>query len=524
MNDRNVNQNCRTKIIRSRLAVIALAIALTEGSVFAADLPSQKSPPVAPAPIFAWTGFYIGFNHGFGGGVLDANLAVGAPPLGLVTTHTANRASGFVAGGQGGYNYQFSNGLVLGLESDFQWSDIKASHQATTQASASIAVGAVDISNSLNWFGTTRLRAGYSFGRLLPYVTGGVAYGEVKASGTRFTGGALFLGSTTDTKVGWTVGGGVDYALSNTLSVRAEYLYLQLPSVGGSAAALLPPPFSPLIGSFSTGPFGAHIVRTGVDMKFGDLNGFLAGNQLDFLTAAPTLDWTGFYVGVNGSYGGGWVDAVTTHAAPPLAIAGAFAFPGLLTSTYTTNRTGGFIAGGQAGYNYRLTEHIVLGVETDGQWSDVKAWHQETTTGLLGLVFTDTKNALTWFGTTRLRAGWASGDALYYLTGGVAYGEVSANGTQLAGGLFTGSASATKVGWAAGAGADYALSKNLSLRAEYLYVSFDGVGGPSVGLVPPPFPSFVGAFSTGTFGTHITRAGLNYHFNWSAPAPVYAKY
>ena len=98
-----------------------------------------------------------------------------------------------------------------------------------------------------------------------------------------------------------------------------------------------------------------------------------------------------------------------------------------------------------------------------------------------------------------------------YLTGGVAYGEVSANGTQLAGGLFMGSTSATKVGWAAGAGADYALSKNLSLRAEYLYVSFDGVGGPSVGLVPPPFPSFVGAFSTGTFGTshHSRRPELS---------------
>ena len=157
----------------------------------------------------------------------------------------------------------------------------------------------------------------------------------------------MFLGSTSDTKVGWTVGGGVDYALSNTLSVRAEYLYLQLPSVGGSAAALLPPPFSPIIGSFSTGSFGAHVVRTGVDMKFGDLNGF-SRQSADFLTAAPTLDWTGFYVGVNGGYGGGWVDAVTTHAAPPLAIAGAFAFPGLLTTSYTTNRAGGLHRGGQA--------------------------------------------------------------------------------------------------------------------------------------------------------------------------------
>ena len=115
MNLQNVHHYCSAKIIKGRLAVITLASALSAGSAFAADLPSHKSPAVPPAPIFVWTGFYLGFNQGFGGGVLDANLIVGAPPLGLVTTHTANRASGFVAGGQGGYNYQFANGSVLGL-------------------------------------------------------------------------------------------------------------------------------------------------------------------------------------------------------------------------------------------------------------------------------------------------------------------------------------------------------------------------------------------------------------------------
>jgi outer membrane immunogenic protein len=500
-----------------------VALALAAGSALAADLPSYKSPPVPPAPIFTWTGFYGGFNHGFGGGVLDADVLVSSPALGPVATRTSNRASGFFAGGQAGYNYQFANGFVLGLETDLQWSDIRASHQATTGASTLFALGYVDIRNKLNWFGTTRARLGYSFGRLLPYVTGGVAYGEAEASGTRFTGGALFSGSAAETKVGWTAGAGVDYALSDSLFVRAEYLYLQLPSVGGPSIALLPAPFPALTGAFSTGSFGAHVVRTGLNMKFGGLNGLFTGGVLDLLTAAPTLDWSGFYGGVNGGYGGGSVDAVTTFAQPSLIIPGVAAIPGLATTTQTTNRTGGFIAGGQAGYNYQLTRHIVLGVETDGQWSDVKAWHQETTAGVLGLIFTDTKNAMNWFGTTRLRAGWASGDSLLYLSGGVAYGEVGASGTQFSGGLFAGSTSAVKVGWSAGAGAEYALGGNLSLNAEYLYVSLDGVGGPSFGIAPPPFPPFAGAFKTGTFGAHITRAGLNYHFNWGA-APVVAKY
>ena len=510
-------------MIRKLSSATAIVLALSIGSAFAADLPSRKSRPVSPAPIFTWTGFYVGFNHGFGGSLFNANILVSAPALGFVTTDTSSRASGFVAGGQGGYNYQFSNGLVLGLETDFQWSDIRASFQATPQASSPLTVDSIDIRNRLNWFGTTRLRAGYSFGRLLPYVTGGVAYGEMGVSGTRFTGGALFSGSTTDTKVGWTAGAGVDYALTDALSVRAEYLYLQLPSVGGPAITLLPAPLPALVGSFATGSFGAHVVRTGLDMKFDGLNDRFAGGLLDFLTAVPTLDWSGFYAGVNGGYGGGSVDAVTTHAAQPFVIPGVFAFPGLVTTTRMTNRTGGFIVGGQAGYNHQLTTHIVLGVETDGQWSDVKAWHRSTTTGLLG-TFIDAKNALNWFGTTRLRAGWASGDSLYYLTGGVAYGEVNASGTQIAGGLFTGSAAQSKVGWAVGAGAEYALNNNLSLRGEYLYVDFSGITTPTLGFVLPPFPPFVGALTTGTFGTHITRVGLNWRFGGFGEVPVVAKY
>ena len=290
----------------------------------------------------------------------------------------------------------------------------------------------------------------------------------------------------------------------------------------------MPPPLPPLFGSFSTSSFGAHIVRAGANWKFngfGDPAGVADGGVLALLASAPTRDWSGFYVGVNGGYGGGVVDAVTTFAAPPVVIPPIFAFPGLAMTTRTSNRTGGFVAGGQVGYNHQFTNHLVLGVETDGQWSDVKAWHQATTFGPgAAFVFTDTRNGLDWFGTTRLRAGWACGSVLSYLTGGVAYGEVNASGTQIAGGLFAGSAARTKVGWAAGGGAEYALTNNLSLKAEYLYVNFAGVGGPTFGLVPPPFPPFVGTFSTGTFGTHITRAGLNWRFSGAGAAPVVAKF
>jgi opacity protein-like surface antigen len=492
----------------------ALAILLVAPAALAADLPARKSPPsyAPPEPIFTWTGFYVGVNQGFGGGVLDANVSLAGAGV-LDNTRTTNRANGFFAGGEAGYDYQFSNNVVLGAETDMQWSNVQASHQATTWSSIAVGSGNANIRNNLNWFGTTRLRLGYSFGRLLPYVTGGVAYGEVAASGEQFVGGALFNGSATQTTVGWAAGAGLEYALSDNLSARAEYVYLQLPGVTGPASGLTPPPFPPLAGSFSTGSFGAHLFRTGINWKFGGPGSFSTDGVLSMLTAPPTLDWTGFYVGVNGGYGGETVDAIV-NVASALPVA---------SSTQTQNHTSGFIAGGQLGYNRQLSNHLVVGLETDGQWSGMKASHQASS-GPGAYTLTDIGNGLDWFGTTRARLGWASGSTLTYVTGGVAYGGVSAQGLQISGGLFSGSTSQTKVGWTIGGGVEYALNSNLSLKAEYLYVAFDGVAGPAYGLAPAPVPPFVGSFSTGTFGANITRIGLSWRFAGAAPAPIIAKY
>ena len=341
------------------LSSAALAVFLAVPAASAADLPFRKSPPTtAPEPIFTWTGFYVGVNQGFGGGVLDANVNLAGPGV-LNNTQTTNRANGFFVGGEAGYDYQFSNNVVLGVETDMQWSEIRASHQATTSSSAAALFGNANIGNNLNWFGTTRLRLGYSFGRLLPYVTGGVAYGEVAANGEQFVGGALFNGSATQTNVGWAAGAGLEYALSENLSARAEYIYLQIPGVNGPASGLTPPPFPSLVGSFSTGSFGAHLIRTGLNWKFGGPNSLSTDTALSLVTDPPTLDWTGFYVGANGGYGGDRVDALVNLAsALPVA-----------SSTQTQNRNSGFIAGGQLGYNRQLSNHVVVGLETDAQWS-----------------------------------------------------------------------------------------------------------------------------------------------------------
>ena len=500
-------------IKKAFLSGAALAGLLTAPMAFAADLPSRKSPPAyaPPEPIFTWTGFYVGANQGLGGGVLDANVSLAGAGV-LSNTQTTNRASGFLAGGEAGYDYQFSNNVVLGVETDMQWSDIQASHQATTWSSTGAAgSGNANIRNNLNWFGTTRLRFGYSFGRLLPYITGGVAYGEVAANGEQFVGGALFNGSATQTTVGWAAGAGLEYALSDNLSVRAEYIYIQLPGVNGPASGLTPPPFPPLTGSFSTGSFGAHLIRTGLNWKFGGPGSLSPNSALSLVTAPPTLDWTGFYVGVSGGYGGDRADAVVNLAS---------ALPAAASSTQTQNHSSGFLAGGQLGYNRQLSNHVVVGLETDAQWSGITASHQASS----GPALTDIGNGLDWFGTTRARLGWASGSTLTYVTGGVAYGEVSARGLQISGGLFSGSATQTKAGWTIGGGVEYALSKNLSLKAEYLYVDFGGVSGSAYGVAPPPVQPFVGSFSTGHFGANVTRIGLNWRFCGQPAAPVMVKY
>ncbi|MBL1255595.1 outer membrane protein [Methylocystis sp. Sn-Cys] len=496
------------KLLFSSVAFWALALPAQ-----AADLPSRKGPPPAPpAPIFTWTGFHIGYNSGYGGAVYSANVAIANPFLGT-TTRTFDQGGGWFIGGQVGYDYQFANGVVLGLESDMQWSDLGSSHQATTTASAPLLFTYANTRQNLDWFGTTRGRLGFAFGRLLPYVTGGVAYGEVSANGVQaLAAGLVTSGYRRSTNVGWTAGAGLDISLSNRLSARAEYLYLQLPGVSAPAAGLTAPPLPALVGSFSTGLMQAHMVRAGVNYHFGGAGDFLPeGGVLAMLFQKPEVDWTGFYVGVNGGYGGGKVGGVT-----------AFGQPGLAFSTYASNRTGGAIAGGQIGYNYQLANQIVLGVESDAQWSGVKAWHQATTVGVPGgFVFTDTPNGMSWFGTTRARLGFASGRALAYATGGVAYGEITTTGLQFAGALFSGSGARTHVGWTVGGGSEYALTQNLSLKAEYLYVSLDGVSGPAVGLGLTPF---AGAFTTSRFTTNVTRVGLNWRFGGAAPAPVAASY
>jgi outer membrane immunogenic protein len=201
----------------------------------AADLPRRYNPPpVAPvyAPVYNWTGFYIGIN---GGGAWGSTKwdSVGSFDV-----------SGGMVGGTIGYNWQVQQ-FVFGLEGDADWTSISGS---TTAACA------FGCKTKNNWLATVRGRIGYSFDRFLPYVTGGLALGNIKPSQPGFAGGD-------DTNAGWTVGGGLEFVIAGNWTAKAEYLYVDLGKFNcglGCGNGFNPDNVS----------FTAHVVRGGVNYRF----------------------------------------------------------------------------------------------------------------------------------------------------------------------------------------------------------------------------------------------------------------
>lgn len=189
------------------------ALALLGGAASAADL-ATKYPVKAPVvvPVFSWTGFYIGANVGWGwlNNDLDVSPSFGIP----ATAINIGSANGFIGGLQAGYNWQFANNVVLGLEADIEWADL-GGNSVVVSGPIGVATG------SLDYFGTIRARAGYAFDRVLPYITGGAAYGKSDY-------GTIYGVSTSETTWGWTVGAGVEYAFTNNITAKLEYLYIDL--------------------------------------------------------------------------------------------------------------------------------------------------------------------------------------------------------------------------------------------------------------------------------------------------------
>jgi outer membrane immunogenic protein len=269
----------------------------------AADLP-RKAPAYAPPPdpVYNWTGWYVGLNAGGGWGNkgIDntvtssfCNTALGGCTPGLNEFSTAlvaavprsfdTNGSGFIGGGQIGYNWQTGQ-VVYGLEADFQGTNIKGS--ASNGGSAvptGFAIFTVNTagtaSQNLNFLGTLRGRLGWTPSNpWLLYVTGGLAYGHVETS-VAFTENITVLGlpnpssfaSSDQWRAGWTVGGGLEWMLNQHWTIRGEYLYYDLGSVTvNNSMTQLNGAGVPFIAVSiaSEAQFKGSIAKAGVNYKF----------------------------------------------------------------------------------------------------------------------------------------------------------------------------------------------------------------------------------------------------------------
>jgi len=167
-----------------------------------------------------WTGFYLGLNSGYSFGRSDAHYA--DPSFSAYPINSD--PDGWSVGMQGGANYQLTKGafnhVVLGLEVEFSYVDV--SDSIYDYASDAHGRPNNSIKTSSDYAGTLRARLGYAVGRFLPYLTAGGAGADAEVSASD---GSL---SQSDFLLGWTVGGGIEYALNKNWSVKAEYLYVDL--------------------------------------------------------------------------------------------------------------------------------------------------------------------------------------------------------------------------------------------------------------------------------------------------------
>lgn len=475
-----------------RHATFALALisgGLLANAASAADLPAKMPVKAAPAAGYSWTGFYLGVNAGYGVARNSSTLFnFSNPPPGAQNFADSWYVSpaGFVGGVQGGYNYQIDR-WVFGIEADFQGSDQKDSACLICTPT----VGSFNVEQKLAWFGTVRGRIGWAAGPVFSYFTGGWAYGQVQTDlAIGSPGFATTAGSTHENRSGWTIGTGVEAAIAENWTAKVEYLYMSLGSTelpftnSGTGASR----------TMVTSEIRDRIIRAGLNYRFGPTTGTGSATF-----PAPTFrNWAGFYAGGNGGYG------VSRNASTLAITVGGIP----LDNDQWTETPGGYFAGGQLGYAWQ-TGPLVYGVETDFQGGSLK---DDNACLLLcgSTTFNETvEQKMQWFGTLRGRAGYAAGPALFYVTGGLAYGNVKTTVTEAVpvGGLISSaSVSETKTGWTIGAGAEAPLWGNWTAKTEYLYMD---LGSSSLAFTTA-VPTSIAINSD--IRTHIFRGGLNYHF------------
>ncbi len=408
---------------------------------------AQAADMEPPPTLFDWTGFYVGAHAGYGEASFDGifdNSEIGEGLPDEATYVSKLTADGFIGGAQAGYNYQSGN-LLLGVEADITLTDIRDE----------IADGAGDdvVEADLDFLASLRLRAGLVSDRLLVYGTGGLAYAGGEFTVIDDRGDIDENSADVDIDVfGAVVGGGLEWAVMDSISFRAEGLYYMFNDRQGTSDAT---------NDSDTGDFleldDVWVIRGGINYLLG------AGASEAMAAAEPppgAFDWTGFYVGGHAGYGkasfDGFFDIGEVGEGLPAE------------TTYVDGLTpDGFIGGAQAGYNYQ-SGNLLLGVEADITFTDIG---DEIADGAGDDVV---EADLDFLASLRLRGGFVSDRLLVYGTGGLAYaggeftviddrGDIDENSADVDIDAF---------GAVVGGGLEWAAMDNISLRAEGLYYFF----------------------------------------------------
>lgn len=353
------------------------------------------------------------------------------------------KPDGGFGGVQIGYLRHLTPNWVLGFEADFSMGDVSGN---------GVVIGPATV--EIDYFGSARARLGYAAGPWLFYGTGGVAWAKTDFS----VAGGVDLTSNFP-HVGWTAGAGIEYAFAPNWSAKIEYLYADFDQVRSNPGGVV-----------QVNELTLSTVRLGINYRFGAVRAepVHAAFPTKGPVAAP-FTWTGVYIGVHGGYGWGDLDARIGGAA-------------VLVSTEPSGGFGGF----QSGANWQFAPNWVVGIETDASFGSLD---DRIGGAINAAVKADS------FGTVRGRFGYAADRMLFYGTGGVAWSHYESN--------YSGGNNGTQdrffLGWAAGAGIEYAISPRWSAKLEYIHMDFRDIVNTQAG------PLLTESLSVDT-----VRVGLNY--------------
>jgi outer membrane immunogenic protein len=263
------------------VSFVFLAGAMSYGAAFAADLPSRDAPPPpmpTAATAFSWTGPYVGGLAGYswadptGSFSISSATLAAAPPIIPVIDSVGSQALGLrggLFGAEAGYNWQASSLMVLGVEGDIEWGRLSGSHIVGGLVPNLGIPYTIAQSLDVNWQASWRIRAGFTpVERLLVYATGGPAVADLSySSAFRDPIPESESVSLHATRLGFVIGGGIEYAFAARWSLKAEYLYSQFSPVTGSGAGVLTDGTTAYV-AHSTGILRENTARLGLNYHF----------------------------------------------------------------------------------------------------------------------------------------------------------------------------------------------------------------------------------------------------------------